>query len=84
MHFTPCTLPLRTLHSRCQELLALLELWDHYEKDVKELLGWIMDEANSFSKDVTTKSDKGIVDHMETCKVLSPSPSPSPSPRMTV
>ena len=64
MPYDLCTWP-----PRCQELLALLELWEHYEKDVKDLLGWIMDEANSFSKDVTTKSDKGVIDHMETCKV---------------
>ena len=36
---------------------------------MKELLGWIMAEAESFSKDVTTYGEKGIIDHMETCKV---------------
>ena len=28
-----------------------------------------MDEANKFSKEVTTKGDKGIEDHIESCKV---------------
>lgn len=51
------------------ELVSLLKLWEHYEGEVKELLSWIMAEADSFSKDVTTFGDKGIVDHMETCKV---------------
>ena len=36
---------------------------------MKDLLEWIMDEANSFSKEVTTKGDKGIEDHIESCKV---------------
>ena len=47
----------------------LLELWEQYEKNVKELLGWIISEADSFSKDVTTPGDKGVVDHIETCQV---------------
>lgn len=46
-----------------------MEMWNHYEQEVKELLGWIMSEADSFSKDVTTYGEKGIVDHMETCEV---------------
>ncbi len=36
---------------------------------MKDLLGWIMSEADGFSKDVTTPGDKGVIDHMETCKV---------------
>ena len=58
-----------TCTPRCHELLGLLELWEEFEKVVKELLGWIMCEADSFSKDVTTRGDKGIVDHMDTCQV---------------
>lgn len=46
-----------------------MEMWNHYEEEVKQLLGWIMSEADSFSKDVTTYGDKGVVDHMETCEV---------------
>ena len=34
-----------------------------------DLLSWIMDEANRFSKEVTTRGDKGIEDHIESCKV---------------
>ena len=58
-----------TVHFRCDKLLGLLDYWQRYEKEVKDLLGWIMDEANSFSKDVTTQGDKGIEDHIESCKV---------------
>ena len=39
---------------------------------MKELLNWIMSEADSFSKDVTTRGDKGVADHVITCKVLPP------------
>ncbi len=49
--------------------MSLQQKWEKYEGEVKELLEWIMSEADSFSKDVTTYGEKGIVDHMETCKV---------------
>ena len=54
---------------RCDQLLGLLDYWQRYEKEVKDLLSWIMDEANKFSKEVTTRGDKGIEDHIESCKV---------------
>ena len=39
---------------------------------MKEILGWISDEAGKFSKEVTTwGGEKGVADHMDTCKVLS-------------
>ena len=59
---SPCPL-------RCDQLLGLLDYWQRYEKEVKDLLSWIMDEANKFSKEVTTRGDKGIEDHIESCKV---------------
>ena len=40
------------------------------EGGVKEVLGWISDEAGKFSKEVTVwGGEKGVADHMETCKV---------------
>ena len=39
------------------------------EGEVKTMLSWIMSEAESFSKDVTTYGEKGIVDNMEMSKV---------------
>ena len=50
-------------------LFSLTTRWDEYERDVKNLLNWIMDEANRFSGEVTTQGDKGIEDHIESCKV---------------
>ena len=45
-------------------------LWQQYEGGVKEVLGWISDEAGKFSKEVTVwGGEKGVADHMETCKV---------------
>ena len=39
---------------------------------MKEILGWISDEAGTFSKEVTTwGGEKGVADHMDTCKVHS-------------
>ena len=58
-----------SLSHRCDKLLGLLDYWQRYEKEVKDLLSWIMDEANKFSKEVTTRGDKGIEDHIESCKV---------------
>lgn len=55
--------------ARCEELLGTQELWQRYEKEVKELLNWVISEAQSFSKDVTTTGDKGIEDHITSCKV---------------
>ena len=62
---------MRCIHYNFREcfLASLLQKWEKYEGEVKELLGWIMVEAESFSKDVTIYGEKGIVDHMETCKV---------------
>ena len=57
------------LSCRCDKLLGLLDYWQRYEKEVNDLLSWIMDEANRFSKEVTTQGDKGIEDHIESCKV---------------
>ena len=57
------------LGERCQELLGIQELWTRYEAEVKDLLNWIMAEAEKFSRDVTTQGDKGIEDHIESCRV---------------
>ena len=52
-----------------KKLHRLAMKWDKYERDVKNLLNWIMSEANRFSSEVTTRGDKGIEDHIESCKV---------------
>ena len=57
------------LFGRCDELLERQTKWASYEKEVKDLLNWIIEEADSFSRDMTTTGDKGIVDHIESCKV---------------
>ena len=36
---------------------------------MKELLNWVSTEAEDFSKEVTTEGDKGIEDHIESCRV---------------
>lgn len=43
--------------------------WNRYESEVKGLLDWITEEANTFSKKVTTKGDEGVEDYIEACKV---------------
>lgn len=50
-------------------LLVLRTEWLKYEGEVKGLLEWIISEADSFSKDVTTYGDKGIEDHINSCQV---------------
>ena len=57
------------LCAHSDKLNSLAGQWDHFERDVKNLLNWIMDEANRFSGEVTTQGDKGIEDHIESCKV---------------
>ena len=54
---------------RSEELLGIKELWEKYEGEVKKLLNWIMAEADKFSSEVTTLGDKGIKDHIMSCKV---------------
>ncbi len=54
---------------RCDDLLELIALWNKYESEVKGLLDWITDEANKFSKQVTTKGDEGVEDYIQACKV---------------
>ena len=54
---------------RSEELLGIKELWEKYEGEVKKLLNWIMAEADKFSTEVTTLGDKGIKDHIMSCKV---------------
>ena len=54
---------------RSEELLGIKELWEKYEGEVKKLLNWIMAEADKFSSEVTTLGDKGIEDHIMSCKV---------------
>ena len=54
---------------RSEELLGIKELWEKYEGEVKKLLNWIMAEADKFSTEVTTLGDKGIEDHIMSCKV---------------
>ena len=58
-----------SLNDRCDELMGFQGLWRDYEGKVKELLSWIMSEAESFSAEVTTKGDKGVEDHIASCKV---------------
>ena len=40
-----------------------------YEQTVSELLDWVMTEAENFAKEVTTRGDKGVVDHIDSCEV---------------
>jgi len=47
----------------------LLEKWVAYEQTVSELLDWVMTEAEKFAADVTTRGDKGVEDHIESCEV---------------
>ena len=54
---------------RSKELLKIQEQWEEYEKGVNGLLSWIMEEAEMFSCEVTTRGDKGIEDHITSCKV---------------
>ena len=51
------------------KLHSLAMKWDGYERDVKNLLNWIMSEANRFSGEVTSRGDKGVEDHIHSCKV---------------
>lgn len=54
----------------CMYVLAwLLEKWVTYERTVSELLDWVMTEAEKFAKEVTTRGDKGVVDHIKSCEV---------------
>ena len=36
---------------------------------MSELLDWVMTEAEKFAKEVTTRGDKGVVDHIKSCEV---------------
>ena len=54
---------------RSEELLRIQKQWEEYEKGVNGLLSWIMEEAEKFSREVTTRGDKGIEDHIMLCKV---------------
>ena len=47
----------------------LLEKWVEYEKAVSELLDWVMTEAENFAREVTTRGDKGVSDHITSCEV---------------
>ena len=58
------------------EKQALKERWEEYEKEVKDLLGWMTQEANRFSREVTEKGEKGIEDHLQSCQVSCLVPSP--------
>ena len=62
-----CVMPFS--FSRSGVLFEQIEKWNKYESDVKGLLDWISDEANKFSKKVTTAGDEGIEDHIESCRV---------------
>ena len=57
------------LFAHFEKLHSLATRWDKYEHDVKSLLNWIMSEANRFSGELTTQGDKGIEDHILSCKV---------------
>ena len=57
---------------RWTHILRLKEMWKEFETTVKDFLEWLMAEAKSFSKDVTTLGgEKGVFDHMNTCEVSS-------------
>ena len=53
----------------CMYVEWLLEKWVTYERTVSELLDWVMTEAERFAKEVTTRGDKGVVDHIKSCEV---------------
>ena len=36
---------------------------------MSELLDWVMTEAEKFAEEVTTRGDKGVVDHIKSCEV---------------
>lgn len=58
------------LGNRWLELVGLQVYWKQYEGKVKEFLSWVMDEAKRFSSEVTSgDGEKGVADHMESCKV---------------
>ena len=57
------------LFGHSDKLYCLAAKWDKFEIDVKNLLNWIMSEANRFSEEVTCKGDKGVEDHIQSCKV---------------
>jgi hypothetical protein len=58
------------------EKQALKGRWEEYEREVKGLLGWMTQEANRFSREVTEKGEKGIEDHVQSCQVSCLVPSP--------
>ena len=59
-----------SLDKHCGEKHTLKGRWEEYEREVKDLLGWMTQEANRFSREVTEKGEKGIEDHVESCQVL--------------
>ena len=59
------------LREHLDKLHSLATRWDRFECDVTNLLNWITNEANRFSGEVTTQGDKGVGDHIESCKELS-------------
>jgi len=40
-----------------------------YERTVSGLLDWVMTEAETFAREVTTRGDKGVEDHIQSCEV---------------
>ena len=59
------------LNEHLDKLHSVATRWDKFEWDVTNLLNWITNEANRFSGEVTTQGDKGVEDHIESCKELS-------------
>eukprot|EP00731_Ephydatia_muelleri_P022154 Em0014g745a len=59
-----------TLDAHCGEKHTLKGRWEEYEREVKDLLGWMTQEANRFSREVTEKGEKGIEDHVESCQLF--------------
>ena len=57
------------LFGHSEKLHSLAEKWDMFEREVKNLLNWIMSEANRFSGEVTNRGEKGVEDHIQSCKV---------------
>ncbi|XP_065895085.1 uncharacterized protein [Dysidea avara] len=51
-------------------LEKLLDQWVTYERTVSGLLDWVMTEAETFAKEVTTRGDKGVEDHIHSCEEL--------------
>ena len=61
-----------SLDERWLQIKGLQGYWTDFEKQVGEFLNWVTEEAKRFSSEVTsTDGEKGVSDHMLSCKVTS-------------